>query len=320
VEFPFLKKLKLMRVSFDSREKIALSSDAFPSLDILELQIENESDPFYSKILESCQRESLTPIKRVTIRNQLGKEELKALLMVPVETLTLCCTASIDDTSSDIPWDKEKIITKTLKKFIWVDYDNISSIAFLINCKHLESLDLYPISSDIDLSALSNLPLLKELSFNSPAPYGEKSFLIKNLFRSAAENSNNNNINNNNNNSNNHNTQVVVFPSLQKLELFDEKAISLFEGLENTLPNLRILESSARVDERENDENLLNSFLYLVRNFLKLEEIRFSGLHSFNTRIPRLLKKEKPSLIIYYPKTCQYEPEPEKEGTRRDRE
>ncbi len=39
-----------------------------------------------------------------------------------------------------------------------------------------------------------------------------------------------------------------------------------------------------------------------------------------NTRIPRLLKKEKPSLSIYYPSLCQYEPEPEKEGTRRDRE
>ena len=129
----------------------------------------------------------------------------------------------------------------------------------------------------------------------------EKSFLIKDLFRSAGENN-------------------VVLPSLQKMELIDEIAISRFEGLENILPNLRILESSTRVSGRENDENLLNSFLYLVRNFPKLEEIQFSGLHSFNSKIPRLLKKEKPSLIIYYPSLCQYEPEPEKEGTRRDRE
>ncbi len=143
-----------------------------------------------------------------------------------------------------------------------------------------------------------------------PAPYGEKLFLIKDLFRSAGENN-------------------VVLPSLQKLELIDEIAISRFEGLENILPNLRILESSARVDKRTHVENLLNSFLYLVRNFPKLEEIRFKregddesskNFKPMNARIPRLLKKEKPSLIIYYPETCQYEPVPEKEGKRRDRE
>ncbi len=119
----------------------------------------------------------------------------------------------------------------------------------------------------------------------------------------------------------------VVLPSLQKLELMYERALSRFEGLENILPNLRIVVSSARVDARENDENLLNSLLYLVRNFPQLEEIRFNCKNVFsrgmtfkpmNTRIPRLLKKENPSLIIYYPSLFQYEPEPEKEGTRAD--
>jgi hypothetical protein len=127
-------------------------------------------------------------------------------------------------------------------------------------------------------------------------------FLIKDLFRSAGENN------------------IVVLPSLQKLELIDERALYSFEGLENIFPNLRIFVSSARVDLRENDENFLNSFLYLVRNFPKLEEIRFKGSNSFKSNFSQLLKKEKPSLIIYYPETCQYEPEPEKEGTRRDRE
>ncbi len=170
-------------------------------------------------------------------------------------------------------------------------------------------MELDQISFNIDLSALSNLPLLKELSFvaHSRGSGNEKLFVIKDLFRSSGENN------------------AVVLPSLQKLDLIDEKGLSRFEGLENILPNLRILESSARVDKRENDENLLNSFLYLVRNFPKLEEIRFNSRSSdtsnpMNTRIPRLLKTEKPSLIIYYPETCQYEPEPEKEGATKVRE
>jgi hypothetical protein len=166
-----------------------------------------------------------------------------------------------------------------------------------MNCKQLESLELHRISSDIDLSALSNLPLLKELSFQAPYEESENSFLTKDLFRSAGENN-------------------VVLPSLQKLELSYEKAISRFEGLENIFPNLRILESSARVDKRENDENLLDSFLYVVRKFPKLEEIRFSNVRCLDLRIPRFLKKEKPGLIIYYPETCQYEPE--QEGSRQD--
>jgi hypothetical protein len=217
-----------------------------------------------------------------------------------------------------------------LKKFKWEDngqwYGYVSNIAFLNNCKQLESLELLPISSNIDLSALSNLPLLKELSFRSPREDSERSFLIKDLFRSA-----------------------VVLPSLQKLDLTHEIALSRFDGLENIFPNLRILVSSSqicessyhlpksanprisstRVDLYQFDENLLNSFLYVVRNFPKLEEISFNGkcisssrkiFKPMNTRIPRLLKKVKPSLIIYYPSSCQYEPEPEKEGTRRDRE
>jgi hypothetical protein len=276
------------------------------------LDIRDALDPFYSKILESCQRESSAPIKRIKIHNPLAKEGLEALLMVPVEELNLEYTQSVEHISLDIPWSEEKIITKTLKKFSWADYE-IRSIAFLINCKQLESLELRCISSDIDLSALSNLAFLKELSFKSPVEgrnASEKLFLVKDLFPSAGENN-------------------VVLPSLQKLELIDELALSRFEGLENIFPDLRILESSVRVDERENDENLLNSFLYLARNFPKLEEIRFNGqgasasyqtFKPMNTRIPRLLKKEKPSLIIYYPESCQYEPEPEKEGTRRDRE
>jgi hypothetical protein len=297
VEFPFLIKLNL--ASFCDREKFALSSNALPSLNELEL---NADDPFCVKIFERCQRESSTPIKRISIRGDFVTEVLEALLMVPVEELKLNYTWSVD-----IPWSEEKIITKTLKKVKWHDYFNvISSVSFLINCKQLESLELCRISSNVDFSPLSNLPLLRELSFESPVEEKEKDFLIKDLFRSA-----------------------FVLPSLQKLELRYEKALSRFEGLQNILPNLRILESSVRVDEREDDENLLNSFLYLVRNFPKLEEIRFNGqcdLSSFkefkpmNTRIPRLLKKEKPSLIIYYPNSCQYEPEPEKEGTRRDRD
>jgi hypothetical protein len=210
---------------------------------------------------------------------------------------------------SDIPWSEEKIITQTLKKFKCVDFDAVSSMAFLINCKQLGSLKMYQISYNIDFSPLSNLPLLKELSFGSPVREKEKLFVIKDLFRSAGENN------------------VVVLPSLQKLELRDEMALSRFEGLENIFPNLRILESSTSVDERENDEDLLNSFLYVIRNFPKLEEIRFSGqvadasykiCKPMNTRIPRLLKKEKPSMIIYYPETCQYEPESENEGETRD--
>jgi hypothetical protein len=102
------------------------------------------------------------------------------------------------------------------------------------------------------------------------------------------------------------------------LGLIHERGISSFEGLENILPNLRILVSSAPVNKHEKDENLLNSFLYLVRNFPKLEEIRFRDLYS-KSKISRLLKKEKPSLNIYYTGSCQYEPEPEKEGTRRNR-
>ncbi len=121
---------------------------------------------------------------------------------------------------------------------------------------------------------------------------------------------------------------AVVLPSLEKIELSYESALSRFEGLENIFPNLRILVSSARVNERENDENLLNSFMYVVRNFPTLEEICFIGrialssdtkVKPMKTRIPRLVKKEKSSLIVYYPDTCQYEPEPEKEGTRRER-
>jgi hypothetical protein len=303
VEFPFLKKLNLGRVYFGYQEKIALSPDAFSSL--LHLEIANAVGPFYAKIFESCQRESSAPIKRINIQNGMAKEGLEALLMVPVEELNLDCTWFINHIPLNIPWSEEKIITKSLKKFKWLENDAVSSIAFLSNCKQLESLELHPISSTIDLSALSNLPLLKELSFKSPVRE-ENLFFIKDLFPSA-----------------------VVLPSLQKLELKDENAISCFEGLENIFPNLRILVSSARVDERENDENLLNSLLYLVRNFTKLEEIRFSGqgadglyknFKPMNTRIPRLLKKEKPSLIIYYPETYQYEPQPEKEGTRRHRE
>jgi hypothetical protein len=115
---------------------------------------------------------------------------------------------------------------------------------------------------------------------------------------------------------------------LQKLQLVDENAISCFEGVESILPNLRIFVSSTRLDKRKDEENRLNSFLYLVRNFPKLEEIHFNPQSAFspyknfkptNSRIPRLLKKEKPSLIIYYPSLCQYEAEPEKEGARGDR-
>ncbi len=309
VEFPFLKKLNLVFVSFGYQiQTFALSPDAFPSLDILELKIKFSNDTFYAKILESCQRESSAPIKRITIHNRLEKEGLEALLMVPVEDFNLDYTQS-NHVSSDIPWSEEKIITKTLKKFKWDDLCHVSSIAFLMNCKQLESLALPQISSKIDLSALSNLPLLKELTFKTPLYQTEK-FLIKDVFRTAGEN-------------------IVVLPSIQKFVLRFEIAVSCFEGLENIFPNLRILESWARVDQRENDENLLNSFLYVVRNFPKLEEIRFNS-HTdlsademfipMNTRIPRLLKKENPNLNIYYPSLCQYEPEPEKEATRRDRE
>ncbi len=310
VEFPLVKKLNVVYVLFDCyQETFALSPDAFPSLDVLELGIEKDpfrttNDPFHKKILESYQRESSRPIKRINIQRNLAQKGLQALLMVPVEELNLDCTWYNEHLSSNIPWSEEKIITKTLKKFKWKNYgEQLSSVAFLINCKQLESLELHKFMSKIDLSALSNLPLLKELSFVPPVQEKEKSFVIKDLFRSA-----------------------VVFPSLQKLELIDEKAISLFEGLENILPNLRILVSSARVDEHENNNNLLNSFLHLVRNFPKLEEIRFNGkcisssrkmFNPMNTRIPRLLKKEKPSLIIYYPETCQYEIELEKAGPRR---
>ncbi len=225
--------------------------------------------------------------------------------MVPVEELNLDYTRSIEHLFSDILWSEEKTMTKTLKKFKWVDYDLLSSIKFLINCKQLESLALGRISSIIDLSALSHLPRLKVLSFKSPFEEKEKFFLIKDLFR-----------------------PDVVLPSLQTLVLSFEIAVSRFEGLENIFPNLRALVSSAFVKERENDEDLLNSFLYLVRKFPKLEEICFNGqvakatyknFEPMNTRIPRLLKKEKPSLSIYYPSLCQYEPEPEKEdGTRSD--
>jgi hypothetical protein len=122
---------------------------------------------------------------------------------------------------------------------------------------------------------------LKELSFRSPFEEKEDSFMIKDLFhRSVGENN-------------------VVLPSLQKLELIDENALSRFEGLENILPNLRVLVSSARVNERENDENLLNSFLYLVRNFQNLEEIQFRDDNFYNSSVSRALKKEKPNLIIY---------------------
>jgi hypothetical protein len=301
VEFPFLQKFNLEKVSFENQENVALSPDAFPLLNELDLLA---SEPFYAKILESCQRESSRPIKRVSLYNHLVKECFEALLMVPVEELNLYFTQSAKKFSSDIPWSEEKIITKTLKKFKCVDFDAVSSTAFLINCKQLESLDLHRISTDIDLSLLSNLPLLKELAFRPPSE--KMLFLIKDAFRSA-----------------------VVLASLQKLELIREMVLSRFEGLENVLPNLRIIESSARVDERQKEENLLNSFLYVVRNFPKVEEICFNGeganksfkeFKPMQTRIPRLLKKEKPSLIIYYPISCQYEPEPEKEGTRRDRE
>jgi hypothetical protein len=373
-EFPLLKIFTLGRVSFDHQEKFALSSDAFSSLDILDLNNGNETDPFHTKILEGCQRKkSSKPIKEINIHTHLEKEGFEALFMVPVEELNLDLTWTTNHIPLDILWSEEKIITKTLKKFKWWDFDPVSSISFLKNCKQLEFLELPEISSNIDLSPLANLPLLKELSLESPYETEEKeeeenSFMIKDLFRSAHENNNNNNNsndpavvlpsldnndnnnnnnnhdncenaasaaavlpqnNNNDNNNNNNNAQVVVLPSLEKLELMNEKALSRFEGLENILPNLRILVSSARVDERENDENLLNSFLYVVRNFPKLEEIRFNGKDAFSsgkffkpmhTRIPRLLKKEKPNLIIYYPSSCQYESEPEKEGTRRDRE
>ncbi len=313
VEFPFLKELDVGRVSFGHQENFALSPDAFPSLDILEFEIMTASEPFHTKILEGCQRESSRPFKQVDIHYHLAKEGFEALLMVPAEELNLYRTRPNShislDISLDIPWGEEKIITKTLKNFKWVDYREISSIAFLNNCKQLESLQLFYIPSNIDLSALANLPRLKEFSF-MPYPYGTGLFLIKDLFRSTGENN-------------------VVLPSLQKLELKYENALPCFEGLENIFPNLRILVSSARVDKRKNDQNLLNSFLYLVRNFPKLEEIRFSGKSAnlsdtiftpMQTQIPRLLKKEKPSLIIYYPISCQFEPEPEKEGSRRDRE
>jgi hypothetical protein len=295
VEFPFLKKLFVERVYFDERNKtIALSPDAFPSLERLNFQYTH--DPFHREILEGCQRESSSPIKRIKIRTEMDKNCFEALLMVPVEELDLDDTGAVELISSDIPWSEEKIITKTLKKFKWLDSGDVS-IAFLINCKQLESLELGRISSKIDLSPLSSLPLLKELSFNSPARFGDKLAMIKDSFRSA-----------------------VVLPSLQQLELRSGFALSRFEGLENFLPNLRILVSSTLVTLNQNDDNVLNSFLYLVRNFPNLQEIRFPDNHSFNTRIPRLLKQEKPSLVIYYPETCQYELAPGEEVTRRDRE
>jgi hypothetical protein len=328
VEFPFVEKLNLLNVLFDNPdedqanriENFALSPDAFPSLLILDM--EDPSDIFCTKILESCQRESPT-IKRVNNENMRRKQGLVALSMVPVEALIFKNTLSMNDTSLFTSWSEEKIITKTLKKFTLMQYaDLVSSVSFLTNCKQLESLTLFQISSDIDFSVLSNLPRLKELSFRSGCPYGEKLLVIKDLFRSAGKKK----------------APVVVLPLMQKLELRFEVALSRFEGLENIFPNLRILESSTRVDERENDKKLLNSFLYLVRNFPKLEEIRFNGqgpsshkifkrftgdttiFKPMHTRIPRLLKQEKPGLSIYYPSLCQYEPEPEKEGTRRDRE
>jgi hypothetical protein len=66
-----------------------LSSDAFPSLDVLELDIRHASDSFFRKMFESFQREISTPIKRIKIYNHLAKENLEALLMVPVEELNL---------------------------------------------------------------------------------------------------------------------------------------------------------------------------------------------------------------------------------------
>ncbi len=109
VEFPYLKKLDLARASFVQQEKCALSLDAFPSLNVLDLHIEFKSDLFYAKILNSCQREnSSAPMKRINIDNQLTKENLDALLMVPVEELELVYPHSTQHVSSDIPWSEEK--------------------------------------------------------------------------------------------------------------------------------------------------------------------------------------------------------------------
>jgi hypothetical protein len=145
---------------------------------------------------------------------------------------------------------------------------------------------------------------LKEFSFGIP-PEQKGKFLIKNLFRSATK-----------------------IPSLQILELMDHDGSSpciSLEGLETFFPNLKILKSHRPMDKFESDEEVLNSFLYVVRKFPKLEEIQFNHKtrdylgftieNCFNTRIPRLLKKEKPSLVIYYAGSCRYEPEPAKEVT-----
>jgi hypothetical protein len=298
-DFFALKSLELCELAFvDQQEKsIALSSSsAFAFLQ--ELDLAQPRHPFFTRIIEACHQ---SPIRKVTVRDTMSTEFAEALLMVPVEELHLEYSTFFQQLPPTIIWSEEKTITKTLKSLIVEGYYPIPSISFLSNCKRLECLSLGTTSRLIDLSALASLPNLKKFAFITPSTNeASEVFQLKNLFTSSSSSS-----------SATQQTPVVVIPSLEILEFLEKHMPISFEGMENILPNLKVFDSMVTLEQFEQveeEEEMLNSFLYLVRNFPKLEEMKFADEIGpvKKSRIARVLKKEKPSLIIYYSKLCQY--------------
>jgi hypothetical protein len=293
VEFPLLKTLTLREVRLrENQETGQLSSSAFPILNEIDISFQNNT--FFAKILEASSTQP-TAIKRITVKDGMAKEFAEALLMVPVEELSIQYTSFFESISSEVPWSDDKTITKTLRRFSQLEHiHSISSISFLANCKQLEYLSLVQVSPNIEisLSGLTNFSNLNELIV--ALPLKDDLLQIRSLFQSPETNQ-----------------ATIVVPSLQIFSLLVHEECSeyfSFEGLENIFPNLKIFVLSKNLDIFPEDSDIVKSFLCAVRNFSKLEEIRFNDSDSFNSRTSRLLKTENPDFIIYYPKTFKYEP------------